>query len=128
MDINRAELKRRAQVIIRDSKPKILYAGLIYLALAVLMGVLSAQIVGISVRDANQILQYLNEGDTQRAMIYAQSVAPSASAYLLDTAMQLVLSIVGAGFIIFLLNTTAPPGPAMGTCWTALAFSGVLFC
>ena len=72
MDINRAELKRRAHVIIRDSKPKILYAGLIYLALAVLMGVLSAQIVGISVRDANQILQYLNEGVTQCAMIYAQ--------------------------------------------------------
>lgn len=122
MDINRAELKRRAQVIIRDSKPKILYAGLIYLALAVLMGVLSAQIVGISVRDANQILQYLNEGDTQRAMIYAQSVAPSASAYLLDTAMQLVLSIVGAGFIIFLLNTIRSAGACYGNLLDGFGF------
>ena len=72
--------------------------------------------------DAARYLQYYAEGNYEYALRYLDIIAPPATSYFLDTLLTVVMSIVGAGFILFSCST--PPAamrPASATSLTASA-------
>ena len=112
--INRLELKLKAQAIIRQStNPKPLNVGLVYIAVTVLLSVLSMRLLSanISQSDLLQILDHVENGDFDFAMRYVTDYMPSGYAYIIDYALGFVSYVISAGFIIFIFNTircTAP--------------------
>lgn len=107
MNIDRVQLKLRAKGLIRGSKPSPISVGLIYLAVTILISLLSARLLGASLTqsDVEQILSHVQNGRYDYAMMYMSNYMPPASSYIIDLALELVSCILSAGFIIFLLNT-----------------------
>lgn len=112
--INRMELKLKAQTIIRDAQdPKPLNVAMVYVAVTVLLGMLSMRLMGFSLTqtDLDQIMKHIENGQAEYAVSYIQRYTPSGLAYLIDSALQIVGQIIAAGFVIFIFNTircTAP--------------------
>ena len=116
MQINRQSIKKKSQELIKLSSPKTIYAGLIMLALSIIMGLLSGRIIGINLSQAElvQYMQYVEDGNFEYAARILDSFEPSVLAYLIDFALQIVYWILSAGFIIFLLNVIRNTGACMG--------------
>lgn len=107
MNIDRAELKLRAKGMIRGAKPSPVSVGLLYLAVTILLSLLSARLLGVGLTqsDVEQILSHVQSGRYDYAMMYMSDYMPPATSYIIDLALELVSYILSAGFIIFLLNT-----------------------
>ena len=116
MRINRAELKERSRDLIARSKPKVLPAGLIYIILALVMYLLSSRLLGINYTDTLSQLytQYLENGNVEYALAVAARMAPPFYAVVLSWLTDCLTYVVGAGFIIFLLNTIRRSGAGYG--------------
>lgn len=116
MTISRPLLKNNAKVIIRTARPSILTAGLIFLAVSILLGFLSSSVLGVNMTadDLRQYMNYYLNGDYQALIRLSESMTPPATAYLLNLLIQAVLYIVGAGFLIFILNTVKSAGAVYG--------------
>ncbi|MBR0040878.1 MAG: DUF975 family protein [Oscillospiraceae bacterium] len=116
MTISRPLLKNNAKVIIRTARPSILTAGLIFLAVSILLGFLSSSVLGVNMTadDLRQYMNYYLNGDYQALIRLSESMTPPATAYLLNLLIQAVLYIVGAGFLIFILNTVNSAGAVYG--------------
>lgn len=124
MGINRAELKQRSANLIRTSNPSVIMVGLAYLALSLLMYLLSARIMSVNytVEDLNRYMQYVSEGNFDYAMRCLEDMLPPASAVLIDSLLDLAVSVVGAGFIIFLLNSIRNTGACLGNLLDGFGF------
>ena len=74
MGINRAELKQRSANLIRTSNPSVIMVGLAYLALSLLMYLLSARIMSVNytVEDLNRYMQYVSEGNFDCLCLFQQ--------------------------------------------------------
>lgn len=107
MNIDRVSLKKRAKALISGAKPSPIGVGLLYLAVTVLLSLLSARLLGANLtqNDIEQILAHVQSGRYDYAALYLSDYMPPASSYLIDLALQIVSGIMTAGFIIFLLNT-----------------------
>ena len=107
MNIDRAALKNQARGVIHNSNPKVIYAGLLYLALCILVNFLSIRLLGVGFTEENltQYMQHIENGNLDYAIEYLRSLSPAPSAYFIDLAMQIVSTVVSVGFVIFLLNT-----------------------
>ena len=116
MRLDRPSLKMRAVEIIRGSQPKVIYVAMAYVALTVLIGVLSARLMGVNYTqsDVEQFTEYASSGNYDYAMDYLETMKPPFTSYALDGLLTVLSSIVGAGFIIFLLNTIRCTGPCYG--------------
>ena len=116
MYTSRPLLKNNARIIIKTAKPSILTAGLIFLAVSILLGYLSGSVMGVNISagDIQQYMNYYMNGDFQALLRLSESMRPPASAYLLNLAIRAVLYIVGAGFLIFILNTVKSAGAVYG--------------
>lgn len=114
MYINRQELKFKAKLAIRNSNPKIMYAGLIVVALSILISFLMTRLTGITANNYLRIQQLLTGGDFEAAVKYYESISPSLGARLIDFALEIVSSVVSVGFIIFLLNSLRNAGAVYG--------------
>lgn len=116
MPLNRPRLKDRARELVLVSEPKPILVGLIYLALSAVISYLSGRIMGVNM-DANKLRDfytyYLN-GDFDYAFRYAAAMEPPTSAYFFNVVLELALSIVSAGFTIFLLNTIRNTAASIG--------------
>lgn len=117
MNINRLTIKQQAKNIIQASKPNVISVGAVFLALSVIIGWLSSRLLGVSLTQ-EQLQRYMNyvlEEDYNSAIELLRGITPPAApAYLIDTALQLMLIIVSVGFIIFLLNTIRKADPCLG--------------
>ena len=116
MKIERPALKARAKMIIASSKPSPILVGLVFLALTVVVSLLSTRIYGLSFDQAT-LERYMNaiySGNADYALYYLEQLRPAPSAYLISLALQLVLTIVSAGFVLFLLNTIRQTGACFG--------------
>lgn len=114
MYINRQELKFKAKMAIRDSNPKIIYAGIVVVALSILISVLMTQLTGISANDYLRIQQLLTDENYDAAIRIYKSVSPSFGEAVIDLALEIVSSVVSVGFIIFLLNSLRNAGAVYG--------------
>ena len=116
MYTSRPLLKNNAKVIIKTARPSVLTAGLIFLAVSVLLNTLSAKVLGVNISydDAQNYLNYYINGDFQSILNMSERMTPPSSAYLLNLAIQAVLYIVGAGFLIFIHNTVKSAGAVYG--------------
>ena len=113
MFINRIDLKNRAKLLIRDSTPKIMVAGLFFVALSMLISFLSSRLIGLSETEMDRVMQLISDGNSYDAIMYWWSLTTTAEK-LIYLALDIVLQIVSAGFIIFLLNSIRSAGAVYG--------------
>ncbi len=106
----------KARELIKASDPKVFNVCAIYVGLAALMSVLSAGLLGANMTqsDAAQIMTYLEEGNLEYALAYCQEFMPPVSSYIIDMAIQIVMTVVSAGLLLFLLNTVRKTSPCAG--------------
>ena len=78
MNINRAELKLRSKGMMNVCKPSPISVGLVYLAVSVLMSLLSTRLLGASLtqNDINQILTHCQNGNFDYAARYLTDYLP----------------------------------------------------
>lgn len=132
MNINRGELKLQAQGLIQVSKPKIIYAGLMILALSIVLGYLSSALTGYTFEEYQRLLYYVESGKVTTATSYLMSVSPSFLERLISTLLDLVYNIVLYGFVLFLLNSIRKTSPCFGNlldgfgCWWRIILLGIL--
>lgn len=116
MILDRPSLKRRAVDIIQSSRPNVIYITLAYVALSAVIGTLSARLLGVNYteEDIARYTQLFVDGNYEYAMKYLDTMKPPFSSYAIDALLTVVMSIVSAGFIIFLLNTIRKAGACIG--------------
>ncbi len=116
MTINRAELKERAKDLIARARPKVLPVGLGYIILGLVMYLLSSRLLGINYTETLSQLytQYLENGNVEYALAVALKMAPPFYAVVLSWLTDFLVYVVGAGFILFLLNTIRRSGASFG--------------
>jgi len=126
MEINRSLLKRQAKDIILNSNMRVFLAGGTYLLLSILFSVLSAKLLGVGMTETDiaQYSKYVMEGDIDSAVAYFTRIAPPASAYLIDLALNVVNRIVSVGFILFLMNTVRNMNASFGNLLDGFGFAG----
>ena len=107
MPLDRVALKARAKEVIATSNPRVITVGLVYLVISIVLSALSARVmsVNISESEAMNYLRYAADGNYEYALKYAETMQPPAAAYAINFLLSLLSGVVGAGFIIFLLNT-----------------------
>lgn len=129
MEINRVELKERSKDLIARSKPQVLLVGLIYIILGLIMYLLSSRLLGINYTDTLKQLytQYLESGNVEYAMAVAARMAPPIYAVALSWVTDFLMYIVGAGFVLFLLNTIRRAGASYGNLLDAFPLFFKLF-
>ena len=116
MNIDRPALKGRAKALVTGSKPSPIWVGLVYLLLAIVVSWLSARIMGISLT-TQELANYSNavlNGDYDYIYQLLAPRMPGPAAYAIDLALQLVLAVVSAGFVLFLMNTIRRTGACFG--------------
>ena len=100
--------------------------GLIYALLAIVVSTLSSRVMsaGITISDANRLLDAYYSGDFDRVSVLLDRFRPSGSAYAIDAALRLVMMIVSAGFTIFVLNTVRNAGAVYGNLLDGFGIAG----
>ncbi len=124
MNINRAQLKQRSAGLIRSARPSVILVALAYTALSFLMYLLSNRLMGINFTqaDMNRYMQLISEGNLDYALALLEDMVPPVSSTVIDILMQVLRSIVGAGFILFLLNTIRNTGACFGNLLDGFGF------
>ena len=119
-------LKSRAWEFCTKAVPSVIIAGVIYAVLSMVISALSARLMGvnISARDFERMMGAYQNEDYSYVISYASRFRPSAQASLIDTALQIVMMIVSAGFTIFILNTVRKTNAAYGNLLDGFAIAG----
>lgn len=122
--MDRSLLKRRAREVISSSNPRVILVGLVYLLLCAVVELLSSNVlsVNISESEAMNYLNYFMNGNYDYALKYIDSMKPPASAYAINALLILVMSVVSAGFVLFLLNTIRGRSPSCGNLLDGFGF------
>ncbi len=116
MYTSRPLLKSNARIIVKTAKPSLLTAGLIFVAVSLLLNMLSSRVLGVNMTadDIRQYMNYYANGDYQAILRMSESMQPPGTAYLINSLIQIVLYLFGAGFLIFILNTVKSAGAVYG--------------
>ena len=124
MKINRVELKQRSITLLRSARPSVILVALAYTALSFLMYLLSNRLMGINFTqaDMDRYMQLVSEGNLDYALILLEDMVPPVSSGVIDMLLQILRSIVGAGFILFLLNTIRGAGACLGNLLDGFGF------
>lgn len=124
MTLDRRALKLRAKETIKNSKPNIIPVAVAYLVLGIIIARLSARLMGldISMDELSYYVNSMSEGNYDVAARLMSRNTPSPAAYLIDLLLSLVETIVGVGFIIFLLNTIRASEPCFGNLLDGFGF------
>ena len=116
MIIDRPSLKGRAKALVTSSKPSPVLVGLVYLLLAIVISWLSNRIVGLNLT-AQELQNYYDavlSGDFDYIYGLMSPSMSSPAAYIIYLALQLMLTVVAAGFVLFLMNTVRHTGACFG--------------
>ncbi len=127
-EISRPLLKTNAKVIITTAKPSIIKAGLIFVAVSLLLNTLSNRVLGVNISydEAQQYMNYYINRDYQALLRLRESMIPPSQAYLINALIQIVLYIFGAGFLIFILNTVKSANAVYGNLLDGFSLAGKL--
>ena len=122
--MDRSALKSRAREVISTSNPRVISVGLVYLLITVVLGALASRVmsVNISENEAMNYLRYAADGNYEYALKYAESMQPPTAAYAINMLLSLVSGVVGAGFMLFLLNTVRNREPSFGNLLDGFGF------
>ena len=123
---DRRSLKSRASLLCINAKPSPLLAGLIFALLSLVISTLSARLMsgGLTARDMDRILEAYYNGNAEAVFSIVSRYRPSSAATLIDAALQIVMMLVSAGFIIFLLNTIRECGAVYGNLLDGFGIAG----
>ena len=115
MNLNRY-LKQTAKNVISTSRPKVLFAGLIYLVFVFIVSELSGRLLGLNVTAASleQYFNYIYENNIEYALTLAQRMMPGAAAECIMLLLRFSQQIVFTGLIIFLMNSVRGTGASFG--------------
>lgn len=134
--MDRKLLKSQAKDLIRTADPKPIYAAIIYLVIIAVLSFLSYQIVGgsaesISSQFVNGIRFNFSSNEYEYYAVdpdqfyYAlQAAMPTPLESLLNLAIELVTTVLSAGFIIFVLRTISHSDASY---WNILDGFGMFF-
>lgn len=116
MSVDRARLKTRAKVTIVQAKPNVITTSLLYILLVTLVSMLSTRLMNMnaSMEQLELYMEYVQQGKVEYALELLGRMAPPPYAGLLSWVMDMMVGIVGLGFIIFLLNTIRGTGACFG--------------
>ena len=114
--MDRAALKSRAREVIATSNPRAVSVGLVYLIITIILSALASRVmsVNISENEAMNYLRYASAGNYEYALQYAETMQPPPAALAINALLNLLSGIVGAGFVLFLLNTIRNREPCYG--------------
>lgn len=85
------------------------------LALSIIASFLSARLTNaLTLEEMTRYMEYMNNGEIVHALQMLEDHVPSLSAQLINLALEIVTTIVGTGFTIFLLNTIRNAGACFG--------------
>ncbi len=124
--IDRHSLKTKAWEFCAKAVPSVIIAGLFYSLLSMMVGTLSARLMGSSATaaDIERAMEAFQNGDYERVVSYASRFQPSRAASLIDMALQIVMMIVSAGFVIFILNTVRGTNAVYGNLLDGFSIAG----
>lgn len=124
MSINRAELKQRSTSLIRSARPSVILVALAYTALSFFMYLLSNRLMGVNLTQADmeRYMKFAAEGNLDYAFACLEDMVPPVSSNVINVLMQVLLAVVGAGFILFQLNTIRGTGACLGNLLDGFGF------
>ena len=134
--MDRKLLKSQAKDLIRTSDPKPVYMAIIYLVIIAVLSFLSYKIVGGSTEaissqftngfrfSINEYGEYAPSVDPEQYYYALQEAMPTPAESLLDIAISLVTTVLGAGFTIFVLRTLSGSGASY---WNIFDGFGMFF-
>ena len=122
MELNRPLLKQQARGLIQTAQPSVLMTSAIFIALSAVVSFLSNRLVGISYETLERYASFLQQGKVDYALSVLSSSMPSTSAWLINAALNLVMTIVGVGFTLFILNAVRGVGAAVGNLLDGFGF------
>ena len=101
-----AMLKRRSADLIRGSQPKAIYVAAIYLLISFVLTELSGRILGVnmSITKLQQYMNHIESGNLDNAMALLQTMSPSTGGLAINLLLETALTVVFAGFNIYLIN------------------------
>ena len=114
MTIDRVAVKLRAKETIRYAKPSMITAGLLYTLLSVFISYLSLRLTGIDTEAMSKALQMTQNGYPERALDFLMNQMPGTGASFIAVLLRIALSIVAAGFSLFVMNTVRGTAPSYG--------------
>lgn len=101
--MNRISLKTQAKEIVANGKPSPIVFSMVYVLVMVIIGLLSAKLVSIEI-DQNTLLNFIMNSDIEAFYDYIIEHAPSPAAFFLNTLLDILKTVLNAGFVIFTLN------------------------
>lgn len=112
--MNFHELKSKAKEIIKTSKPSAITVGLLFILISTVFSALSNRVLtsNITAHDAELLYRAYEIQDYDYVLSFASKLQPTVPGALINLAIEAVMVIVSAGFVIFLLNTVRKTGAA----------------
>lgn len=114
MYFDRPAMKREASQYVLRAKPSVILVSLVYIALSVLL-------MKLVHSELDRYYALIQSGDYEYAMQYLQQISPSPR-WLINLVLYVMMDIVGAGYIIFLLNTVRASGACFGNLLDGFSF------
>ena len=114
MYIDRAAVKLEAKGLIRDSKPSMIAAAVIYTVLGAVIGFLSLRLTGVDSSVAEKMFEAANAGNSEALANLILKALPGKGETLLDLLLQLALAVVSVGFSLFVVNSVRRTGAVYG--------------
>jgi len=114
MYFDRPAMKREASQYVLRAKPSVILVSLVYIALSVLL-------MKLVHSELDRYYALIQSGDYEYAMQYLQQISPSPR-WLINLVLYVMMDIVGAGYIIFLLNTARASGACFGNLLDGFSF------
>jgi hypothetical protein len=103
MEINRTVMKQEAKGLIVNTSPSPILVGLVYVFLVYVLNYLSTRLIGLQV-NTNDYYNAMMSGDYTYFQSLIQNYHPGTAASLLNLAVEIMLMILAAGFVIYVLN------------------------
>ena len=114
MEIDKREIKQNARTLIRESKPSMMLVGLLFVGILILFSYLNFKLSGYGdLAVWETIMNYLEAGDTDRALSYFYSIQPTRFESIVSYALNLAQALLNAGFVIFILNSVRKESPTV---------------
>ncbi len=116
MNMSRVMLKRRSVELIRVSQPKAVSVAAIYLLISLVLSELSARILGsnMSMIKLQQYMSHIEAGNVENALALLQTMYPGPGGQIMSWVLDIALTVVFAGFNIYLINLVRGNSPCYG--------------
>lgn len=126
METDRRLLKNNARIINATAKPPVMTATLIYVLVLLLFSLVSEYVLTVNITDemAQRYMNYYRSGDWEAALQCMGQMIPPNTAYLIKLAIDIALTVLTAGYTIFIMNTVKSSGAVFGNLLDGFGMAG----